>query len=361
MKRLTTKEFVSRAKVIHGGKYNYSKSIYISAKTKMIIICPKHGEFEQISYDHLSGHGCRKCAGNFPSNNEAFINKSNNIHGHIYDYSKVKYINAYTKIIIVCPKHGEFKQTPNNHLGGKGCPKCNNNNIPLNNDIFVARSRRVHDNKYDYSKVNYIKNDTKVIILCPKHGEFRQRPSDHMNGRGCSKCGFETTTAKITKNIEIFVRDAVKKHGKKYDYSKAKYINAKIKIVIICPEHGKFMQTPNSHLSGYGCPKCGGAPVSASSQTWLESINILKENREKRIYIEKKYIIVDAYDPKTNTIYEFYGDFWHGNPQKYNSEDINCINNKTFGQLYKETKSREKMIKDAGYNLISIWESDWLK
>ena len=123
--KYSTNSFIEKAKSVHGNKYDYSKVNYVNNKTKVIIICPIHGEFEQTPRNHLYGYGCRQCADNaYVSDIQCFINKSKEIHGDKYDYSKVEYVNSYTKVCITCPTHGEFYMTPNCHLKGRGCKKC---------------------------------------------------------------------------------------------------------------------------------------------------------------------------------------------------------------------------------------------
>lgn len=122
--KYTTESWIQKAKELNGGNYDYSKVQYISYKEKVCIICPIHGEFWQKPASHLEGHGCPKCAGNSRHTKETFIEGAIKVHGGKYDYSKVVYKNNATNVLIVCPEHGEFKQTPNMHLGGRGCPYC---------------------------------------------------------------------------------------------------------------------------------------------------------------------------------------------------------------------------------------------
>ena len=121
---LTQDEFIERAVAVHGNKYDYSKVIYAGTKKKVCIICPEHGEFWQKPYAHLAGQGCPKCANNQKIDKEEFIRRAREIHGDKYDYSKVDYKNNYTKVVITCPEHGDFKQFPHSHLQGNGCQKC---------------------------------------------------------------------------------------------------------------------------------------------------------------------------------------------------------------------------------------------
>ena len=126
----------------------------------------------------------------------------------------------------------------------------------LTTEDFIKKAKQVYKDKYDYSKAEYINVDTKVCIICQKHGEFWQRPDHFYAGHGCPKCGSECGGDKMRKTKEEFINEAKKIHGDKYDYSKVEYKTARKKVCIICPEHGEFWQKPDSHLRGNGCPKC---------------------------------------------------------------------------------------------------------
>jgi hypothetical protein len=259
-KRLTTVEFIERAKKIHGDKYDYSKVEYKGSDTKVTIICPEHGEFQQRAIDHSRGSGCSGCGKIDRSNSkklttDKFIERARKVHGDKYDYSKVNYKHSRTKIIIRCPEHGEFEQMPGSHLRGATCPKCaiikNANANRLTVEEFIKRSKKAHKDKYNYSQVKYNDANQKVCIICPTHGKFYQRAIDHMSGIGCSKCA---NNKKLT--TEEFIERAKEIHGDKYDYNKVDYQNNHTKIIIMCPEHGEFQQRPLQHLDGSDCPKC---------------------------------------------------------------------------------------------------------
>jgi hypothetical protein len=349
-----TEEFIKKARNIHNDRYDYSKTKYINSSTKVIITCRIHGDFLQTPNKHLSGRNCAKCAKCYHYTTDEFIIQANSIYHNKYDYSKTKYINSITEIIIICKIHGEFKLTPNKHLGGQGCKKCNFNYVK-NTEKFIEQANIIHNYKYDYSKTNYINNYTKVIITCKIHGDFKQTPANHISGRGCYFCSLEDKSY----DTNEFIRKASLIHNNKYDYSKSIYIRATSVLIIICPIHGEFKQTANQHLTGHGCRKCAALSISKPEIEWLDCLNILEENRQKRIKIKNKIFKVDGFDPETNTVYEFYGDFWHGNPSRYLSEDINLANKRSFGDLYHATIEREELLKSAGYNLITIWESDY--
>ena len=199
---------------------------------------------------------------------EGFIQKAREIHGDRYDYSKVEYVNATTKVCVICPEHGEFWQKPYQHLRGVGCPKCSKTH-KYTTISFVDRVTQIHGNRYDYSKVEYVNNRTKVCIICPEHGEFWQRAADHLNGRGCNKCiGFNKSTENFIEQIKTI-------HGDKYDYSKVGYKNIDTKICIICKKHGEFWQTPYKHIKrSQGCPKCKMSSNEEQVKLILDKIEV---------------------------------------------------------------------------------------
>ena len=198
----TTEQFIHKAKEVHGDKYDYSKVEYKNNHTKVRIVCPTHGEFWQIANDHLNGHGCKKCNNVYRPSTEEFIERAKQIHGDKYDYSKVEYINALTKVCIICPTHGEFWQTPNMHLNGQGCRKCQYMKLGeyFTSNNFIEKAKEVHGEKYDYSKVEYKNNKTKVCIICPTHGEFYVTPNHHLRGVACPICN-ESRLERKTRNI----------------------------------------------------------------------------------------------------------------------------------------------------------------
>ena len=338
-KNITIDELKKRFHEKHGNKYDYSKVEYKTKKTKVCIICPEHGEFWQTPHNHENGQGCPKCA--IEKNRKlqqekcerakcTFIERAKKVHGNKYDYSKVEYIDALTKVCIICHEHGEFWQRPNMHLCGNGCPLCDKS-FKINTSIFIERAKKVHGNKYDYSKVEYRGNKTKICIICPTHGEFWQRPNDHLSGHGCYKCNCHNHT----KDFDNFLELANKKHKGKYTYDSSSYINRNTKIKIMCPEHGEFWQTPSLHLHGNGCPLCG----TKCNVSERKILNSLKENfpNEDIIYQYRDKDLLglmsfDIYFPKYKIAIE------HQGIQHY--EPI-----KRFGGIKKlnETKLRDEL------------------
>ncbi|MFA5048414.1 MAG: hypothetical protein WC516_05335 [Patescibacteria group bacterium] len=356
--KINLEQFLKKANEIHNCKYDYSKFIYAGSNSKGIIICPKHGEFLQIAGNHLRGNGCNKCKNGLHSeksklSKEEFIKRSNKRHESKYDYSNFIYINNVTKGVVTCPKHGEFLQTPANHMRGRGCPQCMLGSL----DEFIEISKKTHNNKYNYSKFIYIRSHIKGIIICPKHGEFLQTPSDHQNGHGCPVCKADNTRKRRFLGLDKFIERANKIHNNKYDYSKFVYLGNHIKGIITCPIHGEFLQVPSNHLHGWGCKKCSYI-YSNKCQDWIKSLNNENIINSFEIKVNNRRFEFDGFDPTTNTVYEFYGDLFHGNPEIYNPDD-KIFYGKTFGYLYKKIIERELFLKNAGFKLITIWENEF--
>jgi len=344
-KKFTTSKFIDKAKTIFP-YYDYSLVDYINAKIKVKIICPEHGEFEKIPDDMLySKQGCPYCNNKKTSNN-MFIEKSKILFGeNKYDYSLVNFVNNNSKIKLICPEHGEFETLPNNHLSGKdGCPKCNGRYITT--DDFIKKAKEIHIDKYDYSLVKYINNHTKVKIICPKHGIFEQKPSDHNLGCGCPNCQIYI--------LDDFIKDAIKKHNNKYDYSLVDYINSQTKVKIICPKHGTFEQTPNNHKLGCGCPYCNESKGENKISKILDENNI-DYNRQHKFddCKNKKRLPFDFYLSKLNMCIEYDGkqhfepiSYWGGDAAfekikiNDNIKNIYCKNNdiKLLRISYKENE-----------------------
>ncbi len=228
------------------------------------------------------------------------------IHGDKYDYSKVKYINARTKVCIVCPIHGEFWQTPYDHLNG-GCLKCYNDKrgekTRKKTDFFVKESISIHGNKYIYDKTEYKNNHTRVCITCPEHGEFWQIPYVHLSGCGCPKCAGKFKTK------EDFIKDAQKIHGDKYDYSKTVLSKMHEKTIFICRKHGEFLQSPSNHLQGQGCPMCtSNSKLENELRNFLTKENISfieKANKSTFKWLDRLHL--DFYLPDYNIAIECQG------------------------------------------------------
>lgn len=251
-KKITTKDFIDRARTVHGTKYGYAFSVYQSSKNKVFIHCLEHGMFEQSPNHHLRGVGCPACFGTKKHTTESFIQKAREVHGEKYSYYLVEYSGTHSKVTIICEKHGIFEQTPAAHLSEQGCLGCAGVKKHTD-DSFITLAREVHgENRYRYELVVYTGNKNKIIIICPEHGDFKQKPADHLNGKGCPGCSGNTKHTS-----QLFSQKAKQIHGEnRYKYELVEYKNNSEKVKIVCHEHGVFEQKPAAHLSGQGCPGC---------------------------------------------------------------------------------------------------------
>ena len=319
-------DFISRCNNKHNSKYNYSKTNYLNQKTKIIIICPTHGEFTQRASAHLYGQGCPKCALLSPnrynkniSNSDYFIALSRSIHGDKYNYSKVVYKNTYSKIIITCPKHGDFTQRASAHTHGKqGCKKCSIEKSRSNNQLFIGSAIKIHGDQYNYSKINYIDVHTPIIIICEKHGDFQQTPISHLSGHGCQQCAYEIDKTINLSTTSDFLIKSEQIHKDEYLYLKTKYTHSKSPVTITCKIHGDFQQKPNYHLCGNGCPKCAGTHLQN------EIYNFIKEHEEV-VFNDRETIKpyeLDILVPKFKIAVEIHGLYWHSYNKKESTSEI---------------------------------------
>jgi len=346
-------EFINRSNHIHNNKYDYSESNYGGCNNKIMIICPIHGKFKQIANEHMKGHGCPQCGkekserGHEKARSDEFIKKAQKIHNNKYDYSKVNYVNNLSKITIICPKHGEFEQIPNNHLR-YGCFRCSIEDRILTTEEFIERAKKIHGDKYDYSKVDYIGNKTEITIICPKHGEFNQIPNSHLNGKNCRECAKESMIIAVgdfnRSTTEEFIKKAQKIHNNKYDYSKANYIDNKEKVVITCPEHGDFEQVACYHIAGSGCPQCAGTHIQNEINDFVCALGF------DTVYNDRHEISpyeLDIYVQQKRVAIEHNGLYWHSFNRNETTEERKK-------HITKTNNCEKKNIK-----LIQINENEW--
>ena len=214
-----TKEIVERFIKVHGNEYDYSKVEYTKMSDKVEILCKKHGSFFQEPHSHLKGCGCKLCSIERRSSGKRYttgkyIKKAKELYGDKYDYSKTIYKSSKEKICVICPRHGEFYVKADDHLNNnRGCPLCYSERRgltqKLTTDDFVNKAKLVHNNKYDYSKVNYVDARTKVCIICPTHGEFWQAPLNHLTNKTlCPKCSKIYRHSELEETIFNYLKEA---------------------------------------------------------------------------------------------------------------------------------------------------------
>jgi len=238
---------------------------------------------------------------------DEFVKKSNEVHNNFYDYSKTVYENVQKLVEIICPEHGEFWLPPCKHFKGRKCPSCSGSK--LNTKEFINRANKKHNYKFDYSKTDYKGIFEKVEIICPEHGEFKQTPDRHLNSGGCLKCGIKIASDKKTYTTEEFIKMSKCIHGNKYDYSLTNYKHNKEPVLIICPEHGEFKQTPNAHTVGKGCIRCSESHGEREIYNLLSKNNINFETQKKFNGCKNKaHLPFDFYLPDHNICIEFDGE-----------------------------------------------------
>ena len=230
------------------------------------------------------------------------------------------------------------------------------------NNIFIEKARQIHNDKYDYSKVNYVNSRTKVCIICPTHGEFWQTPHNHLKGYGCAECGKEKShLPKIT--TEDFISKSKERHGNKYDYSKAYYKTWDAKVCIICPEHGEFWQIPSNHINGSGCPKCANEKrknaLLKDTKLFVDVATLVHDGKPEdeivSLFSEIEHqqhnreilngMEIDIFIPPLKLGIEYNGLRWHseefGKDHRYHLDKLNKCNEK-------------------GIRLIQIFEDEWI-
>ena len=344
--KLSTKKIIKRFKEKHGNNFDYSKVNYVSLHNNVIIRCVKHDySFNQRPDHHLEGNGgCPLCLREDQAHNlEQFINDSKKIHGDFYDYSKSNYINNRTNIEIICPIHGSFFQIPSNHKKGCGCPNCKADNLKFSTEEFCKKAIEIFGNFYNYSKVNYINNDTYVTIICPKHGPFRQLPRSHLSGHGCWKCKVDAVRLPFEKWLEIVKSN----HIVQYDYSLVNFKSLSEQIEIICPIHGIFKQSAWNHLQGKSCSKCNCGKSKGEKELceFIKSIysgEILENSRK----LLGNRMELDIYLPELKLAFEYNGEYWH------------LLKEKRFPGCHKKKRDR---CMERKIELVEISDTQWRK
>lgn len=373
---LTMEAFLQKARQVHGDRYNYEKVVYVNGRTKVTITCLQHGDFLiRLSCHTNQKQGCASCARHSRVDTKECLLRLKAVFGDRYGYDKVIYKDKKSPLTLICKDHGDFSRTPQYIIfKGLGCPCCGEegNGIPwstgpkkerMSKDNFLAFAREVHGDKYNYDRTKYEFALNKVVITCPKHGDFEQTPSAHISGHGCHECA----GTKLMTTSSFIEKALIKNPGKPYDYSSVLYRDTNTPVTITCRMHGPFQVQPNKHLArGDGCTKCNGN-YSRQSIAWLEyvakqeSIEIqhAEKGGEKAIILNGRTYHVDGFCEATNTVYQYHGALFHGDPNKYKADDINPLNGKSFGELYAKTIEIENLIARS-YNLVVMWETEWL-
>lgn len=365
----SAEEFLTRSRELHGDKYDYRLVESYRSRSQVPIICPHHGRFEQVVSQHLKGHGCRSCAAAKSAADQTqtldqFLSKCRKVHGDRYDYSLVSDYGYGSKATIICATHGPFQQLVHNHLAGRGCVQCPRAKRTKSLEGFLRDARKVHGDIYDYSDATYASSHVKLSISCRTHGPFECTPANHLGREsGCPKC------AELRRNMDQpkFISKCRHLHGDSLDFSAAVYTGWCEKVEVICPRHGKFCIRTDSLFKGAGCKQCkrkGGYSTAAFS--WLEDMERLDGTTIQHAANDGEYSIAetrfraDGYSANLNKIYEYQGDYHHGNPRVFKDRERPHRNLKMcMGELYDRTRKRQRRIEDLGYQYEEIWEDEW--
>jgi len=353
-----TENFIRKSIIKHGEKYDYSKTNYINSNTKVEILCKTHGEFLQVPHSHLSGRGCKKCGNDLNTikktkTKEDVISEAISVHGNKYDYSKVNYVKGKIKVTITCKEHGDFQQTLDAHIcGNQGCPNCgiekNKIKRTKTQEQYIKEITLVHGNTYDYSKVKYINDFSKICISCKIHGDFFQKASNHLLGRGCNLCANIVRGAIKRKSKEKFIEDSMKVHGDKYDYSNVEYTNSVEKVSVICKNHGIFNISPSNHISGKGCSLC----IFKGEEKLYIKLKKVFHSLERQCKFSwcknKKPLPYDFCIPEYKILIEIDG-------RQHFEKVSNWRSNK---EQFIVDKFKEKCANDNGYKIIRLLQED---
>jgi len=351
-KKLTTEEFIIKARLIHGDRYNYSETIYSGRHSKLKIFCNIHKEFfEQEAGSHLLGSGCPKCSikkGTLKrtKTQEQYLLELYKKHGDSYDLSNINYINDKGKVNVICKKCGNNFYVQAGSLlisKGNGCKKCLGNYY-LSKEEFIKKANIKHKNKFDYSDVVFIKLTDYIIFYCKDCGNIiKQTVEHHLRGDGCAKC-----SNKIKPTTNEFILSAKLIHGDKFDYSLVKYETAHKKVNIICKKHGQFSCSPTNHLQGKGCPICIESKGESLIMKILNKKNIININQHRFNECKNiKPLPFDFYIPSLNICIEFDGK-QHFQPVNHWGGEISFILNK------KRDEIKTQYCLDNGIKLIRI-------
>lgn len=340
MKRLTTEEFVCRAKEVWGDRWKYDKVEYLNNTTPVLLECPEHGEFTQTPKSHLRGEGaCRSCRGIL--NEEAFLKQALEVWGDRWDYSSMEFSTARDPLQISCPTHGPFTQVGLSHLKGYvGCPECSERKKKPAHHL-EAQAKEVWGDRWDFSKSQWGQTRSEVVVICPQHGGFTQNTRNLLRGDvGCRPC------KGIVSSSEEFMERAKVIWGDRWDYSALNFRTISSKVTLRCPLHGEFQQMGSDHLRGFvGCPSCSNAQPSALEQDLREYIQSLGIEVQSSVtgLLDPPRLELDMYIPSQKKAFEFNGVYWHS--EKFRPRDAHLL--------------KYLAAKEQGIDLYQIWEDDW--
>ena len=337
---------------------DFSVSDYQGSLKPLTFKCSIHGIVTQ-GVESLLPNGCKHCtSGRRKVTIGDFVERATAVHGTRYDYTRSNIQSMLDLIDIDCSIHGPFRQAANDHLKGRGCKQCGSDysgktchrhmSLDAFNEIIERRIKDADD------CIEFNGFQKQARFSCPTHGEYLQWPSNFLHSSQCRLCQEDANKASTMEN---FSSRCALVHEGKYEYKSFDGIDALCEIV--CPQHGLFLLRAADHLySEAGCPDCASTRFRKQNE-WLDVMNV--KNREVDLVIDGRLVRCDGFDPLTSTIYKFWEDFWHGNPNVFCHSDINTVTKSSFADLYASTLEKRDFIIKNGFELIDIWEHDWNK
>lgn len=351
---------LTKLKEKFGDGFDFSGVLQVAnTAEKFGVKCPEHG-WHSFTVNRLlhakAKYACPKCgmlAGNKGKNLKTtkwFISKAESVHGNLYDYSKSKYVDTFTPVIIICSEHGEFLQEPRVHLSGHGCQKCGVKKITdgnrLDKEEFVSRAIAIHGDKFSYERTKFKGMNSRIAVECKIHGEFETTATYHLSdiGKshgGCRECS--KASASNTISFAEFVDRARSLYGDVYSYSE--YTKMTDYVTVMCPTHGRVKQLAYVHLKGGGCPICSKSKsVSSEEASLLEAlIPYISLTAGDRKLIAPLELDMVSHDHKLAI--EYCGLYWHSE-------------GKGVGKYYHLAK--QNAAEEAGYRLFTIFSDEWL-
>ena len=360
---IANEEFIRRCIETHGSDYDYGKTVYLGGKKKVTIKHIECGTESQVLADnHRRGARCPACFGKPKWTTSKFIEEATKIHGNDYDYSNSVYTGALTPLQIGCNNCGYvFHSSPLNHIHAKsGCGKCWYLSTRDSWESILKRFKSLHGDRYCYDKFEYVNSSLKSTIKCNNcNTEFQQTSHAHTSSRKINHGGCPNECyGKKRVTQEEFVHRSLETHElDKYSYHETAYVHSLEPVKIWCNTCNMFFeQQAYAHMTGSNCRRCIIAKTKSNSElAWLDGLGIV----QRQVHIPGTKFHADGFH--NNTIYEFYGDYWHGNPRIYSSDYYNHRSKDTMGNLYTRTLTRHNKLLSIGYDVRFVWESDYDK
>lgn len=285
--KLDQAEFERRVRQTHGKRYGLALAFYLTQYDNVTVHCAEHGEFSILPLNLWQGSGCPRCARleggkKHRITQEDYLRRAEEVHGTTYDHGLIQFTRMHDRIVVVCRNHGQFSPTAVNYLAGRGCKVCGTSRaaaartpkLVFQVDEVLARFHETHGDQYDYTSVVYEHSNRHVTIVCRRHGAFLQTPSGHWAGKGCPECGRLTRAESLILTTEEAVARFRQLHGDRYDYADTVYDRFRRRVTIRCKRHGPFLQSPQAHLEGKGCPRCSQSSGETRAAAWLQKHGI---------------------------------------------------------------------------------------